>query len=124
MTKPKDGPKQAGGRRPGAGRPLGAKGKRTLGREAKIQEAVDAALAALGKDGLAAMEPLAVLLLGMRLMFEVGDIPAAMAAAAAAAPYRHSKQGTLMPVPPPVPDDLLPDPPLCNDEPGPPEPVL
>ncbi len=120
-TAPKGG---AGGARPGGGRPKGSRNVSTLEREAKIQKAVHAVLKELGKEGLARLEPLTVLLTGMRLLFAAGDLPAALVAAERAAAYVHPKRvhdGYV----PPRPEDLLPDPvPTPDSDDVPAHPVL
>jgi hypothetical protein len=109
----------AGGVRLGSGRPKGSKNRSTLEREAKIQKAVDAVLKELGKEGLAKLEPITILLTGMRLLFAAGDLSAALVAAERAAVYVHVRPGTALPTPPVPPPELLADPPPCPDEPGP-----
>jgi hypothetical protein len=73
-----------GGKRPGAGRPKGSKGKKTLARG-------DVARKALAQG----VTPLDVLLEAMRDAYEVGGAMAAAVYAKEAAPYVHPKLSSI-----------------------------
>ncbi|MDE2580220.1 MAG: hypothetical protein KGL52_01160 [Rhodospirillales bacterium] len=118
MTKTNDPPKQRGGKRPGAGRPKGARSATTIERERNARAAVDLVLAEIGREGIKRMQPLEVLMLGMHLALEAGNLPAAMAAAEKAAPFCHARMSSVVAIPP-VPPELEPDPAPVPDEPGP-----
>jgi hypothetical protein len=73
-----------GGRRPGAGRKLGGKNRRTSERKAAAERAVEAALA----EGIT---PLEVMLEAMRYHYAAGELDAAAEIARHAAPYVHPR---------------------------------
>jgi hypothetical protein len=90
-------PKPGSGSRPGerrGGRGVGAKNKKTLTRDKLEFEVQAAAVAALGKDVVDAMDPLDIMLFAMRLALAQGWMFKAAAIAMDAAPYCHPRLAT------------------------------
>lgn len=119
MTEPieKPGP---GGRRPGAGRPKGARGKATIERENRARALLAEAVEKLDLDAKP-LQPLDTMLLVMVAAVKAGDLPLALSASRDAAPYVHHRMTEGMAKP--IPADLLPDPAPVPDEPGPVHPI-
>jgi hypothetical protein len=107
-----------GGKRPGAGRPAGAKNKSTIAREASQKAAHLAVLAGLTDDEISKLMPLDVMLIAMRTEFTSGNFVIAAGLAEKAAAFCHGKKMADT-SPTALPLDLMPDPPSIGDEPGP-----
>ena len=105
-----------------AGRPPGTKNRATVQREELARSVAVAIATKLTSDEIATITPLQVLLMIMRVQLEKGDLAGAVSCAEKAAPFCHSRIGqTGMDAP--LPEDLLPDPDISPDEPGPEFPV-
>jgi len=117
-------PKQGrGGARPGAGRPAGARNKKTIAKELAVSNAVEETLARLTQEEIQRLSPIEVMQLGMHLLLKAGNLIGAISTAEKLAPYIHSKVATTIPMTP-LPEDLAPDTRTEGDEEGPAHPVL
>jgi hypothetical protein len=121
-----------GGRREGAGRPVGRRNNSTIAKEKATQDAISKVTQHLTQEEIDALTPLGVMLLAMRAAVTAKDWHAALSAAEKAAPYLHGKKAADAPVAPGLPPELQADgsrdpygdPLPRGDEPGPENPVL
>ena len=112
-----------GGKRIGAGRPPGARGKAVLEREAKARRIVDDIMNRLSPEEQDTIGPLEVGMLIMRIHLRNRDLPAALSAASVVLPFTNARKAALTPINP-IPADLAVDIDSAPDEPGPVNPRL
>ena len=117
MTK-ENGKPGAGGRRIGAGRPPGARGKAVLEREEKARRIVDDIMSRLSPEEQETIGPLEVGMLIMRIHLLNRDLPAALSAASVVLPFTNAKKAATNPILT-LERDLLPDVDQPPDEPSP-----
>ena len=122
MTK-ENGKPGPGGKREGAGRPPGARGKAVLEREDKARRIVDDIMSRLSPEEQETIGPLEVGMLIMRIHLLNRDLPAALSAASVVLPFTNAKKAASNPILT-LERDLLPDVDQPPDEPGPANPRL
>lgn len=78
--------KQRGGKRPGSGRPAGAKNIRTIQKEQRLKREVEAALAVASSDEIDGMSAVQIMDIAMKTFMKAGNMTSAVAVARDLAP--------------------------------------
>jgi hypothetical protein len=114
-----------GGFRPGSGRKPGSKNKRTIAREQRIQQQVEAVLATVSPELVDEMDAFGTMEFALRAYLRANNLAAAVSVAKELLAYERPKLSSTT-VERVLPADLLPDPVSTPDadQPGPENPIL